>query len=325
MNSFKNLKELKNTFISGNFHFPEELLIGDDNLNHEIEYRKNTVVDFGLEDMLEHNYKPMWVYSIRPTEENQENAKVAGLNNWIVFLWGMDPKHRILPYDVRTIKRSRAMQTTRKSEQTIPEDYKEVNQDRIIPDKVRVMLLDLPVARELIGKVDTGADVCSLHAEDININHGTQKVSFRCPPLSDNVITVTLVDQQAVQTPSSDGTEYRAVISLNLKIADKALKDVRVNLNDRSNMEHPFLIGQNALETGNFLIDPNIIKEDLDDAAFIQMLTEEFSNDVVEEALITEDEITQMYDLFEGSDITLKDLIKILRTESMNRLNKLDY
>jgi hypothetical protein len=34
-----------------------------------------------------------------------------------------------------------------------------------------------------------------------------------------------------------------------------------VNLNDREKMSHPFLIGQNALEKGKFIIDPNFMGE----------------------------------------------------------------
>ncbi len=330
MNTFKNIEELKRTFVSGNFDFPESFHVGGDGSNAHAEYRQHTVVNHNIEDMMSKGVKPMWVYSLRPSEENTQAAQSMGLNSWIVLLWGMDPKHRILPYDTRTITKSRATMTSHRSEQALPEDYKEVSQDRVIPDKVRIMLLDMPVARELIGKVDTGADVCSLHAEDVKIQHGNQKVSFRCPPLSDNIITVPLVDQQAVQTPSAEGTHYRPVISLNLKVADKALKDIRVNLNDRSNMDHPFLVGQNALEAGNFLIDPNLIKEDTDlsDEDFIQDLVEQYSHEnftFEQETIITEEQISNMYDVFESSDISLSDLIKILRTETMNRLTKIEY
>lgn len=326
MNTFKNIEELKGTFASGNFDFPESFSIGGENSNQHAEYKQHSVTDFGLEDIMHKGYKPMWIYTARANVDNQEVVKSLGLNAWIVLLWGMDNKHRILPFDVRSISRSRAIMTTHRD--NVQEDYKEVSQDRVIPDKVRVMLLDLPMASELIGKVDTGADVCSLHAEDIEVHRSSQKVSFRCPPLSNNVITIPMVDQQAVQTPSA-GTEYRPVVSLNIKVADKSLNDVRVNLKDRSEMEQPFLVGQNALEAGKFLIDPNIMKEDLDDddAAFIQQLAEEFRTEVIEEgaAAITQDDISKIYDIFENSDITLSDLIKVLGAESLNRMKDLEY
>lgn len=321
MDHFEDLKDLKQKFVSGNFHFPDSFTIGDD-----IEYRYLRSVNHKLEDMLHKGHKAMMIYNVRPAPEHMEKAKEAGLNSWIVLLWGFDPKYRMLPYEARTITRSRETIATRP--ESVAEDYKEVQQDRIIPDKVKVMILDLPVASELIGKVDTGADVCSLHAVNIEVNRGTGKVSFDCPPLSENRISVPLVDQQAVQTPSDQGTVYRPVIALNLKIAEKSLNDVRVNLNDRTNMEQPFLVGQNALEAGKFIIDPNIIKEDVNDDDFIDALVEKFSADKVEvadEKIITEEQITQMYDLFEGSNITFGDLIKILRTESLNRLKDLDY
>jgi hypothetical protein len=322
MGSYNDIKELKHVFVSGSFDFPETFAVGENG----VEYRYIRSVNHKLEDMIQKGHKAMMIYAVRKNDENIKRMQQSGLQNWIVFLWGFDNKYRMLPYDVRSITQSREISVTKQSD--VSEGYKEIDQSRVIPDKVKVMLLDLPVARELVGKVDTGADLCSLHAENIEIHREAGKVSFNCPPLTDNRLTLHMIDQQAISVPSSEETVYRPVIQLNLKIAEKALKEVKVNLNDRSNMDQPFLIGQNALEAGNFLIDPNIIKEEdqVDDEALIEMLTEEFSNDKVEtDTTITQEEVSKLFDIFEGSDITFGELIKLLRTETINRIENLDY
>lgn len=322
MSSFQDINELKRSFVTGNFDFPETIDIDD------VEYRFLRSVNHKLEDMINKGFKAMFIYTARPSEENLQKLAQTELSRWVVLLWGFDNKNRMIPYTVKSITQSREHTVTRQNMDNMSEDYKEVHDDRIIPDQVKILILDLAVARELVGKVDTGADVCSLHAENIDVNRNTNKVSFDCPPLSDNRITMPLHDQQAIRVPSSEETVYRPVILLNLKIAEKALKEIKVNLNDRGNMDQPFLIGQNALEAGNFLIDPNIIKEedDVDEEYLVEQLIEKFRYDVVEEdSSLTTEEVSKLYDIFENSDITFGELIKQLRTETINRIEDLDY
>ncbi len=317
MREFKDLEELKTAFLAGSVRFDESeyhsIFVSD------AEYRKHKSTNHSLEDMLCKGFKAFFVYTLRPNEENKEKEKAAGLHDWIIFLWGFDKKLRMLPYDVRSTTRSRATMAH------LGEAFKEIDQSRIIPDRVKVMIIDLPVANELVGKVDTGADICSLHAENIDVDRANQKVSFDCPPLSSNRFTVPLADTQAVRTPSSQETTYRPVISVNLKVGDKGLKDIKVNLNDRSNMDQPFLVGQNALEAGNFIIDPNIIKdsEDLDD--LFNTLTEATMSETVDQPTISAEDAAKVFDIFEGSDLTLDELIKVLRTEAINRLKDISY
>lgn len=316
MKEFNNIEDLKKAFLVGNVKFEKSMTVSG------VEYRRLQTTKHSLEEMLCDGYKALFVYSLRPSEKNISKEKSAGLHDWIIFMWGFDKKLRLIPYDVRSTTRSRG----RVEHRGLGESFREISQDRIIPDKVKVIIIDLPVANELIGKVDTGADICSLHAENIEIDRGSQKVSFNCPPLSSNRFTVPLAETQVVRTPASEETVNRPVISLNLKIADKGLKDIKVNLNDRSNMDQPFLVGQNALEAGNFIIDPNIIKEQLDIEELLDVLTEESKKDTVDDQpKISPEDAAKMFDLFEGSELTLDDMIKVLRTEAINRFKDLEY
>lgn len=110
--------------------------------------------------------------------------------------------------------------------------------------------------KELKSKVDTGATTSSLHAENIKIDREHNRVSFTCPEISTNVITVDLAGAQEVHAAGQAG-EQRPIIALDVDIDGKPLERVEFNLNDRSNMDVPVLLGQNAIKAGNFKIDIN--------------------------------------------------------------------
>ena len=108
-------------------------------------------------------------------------------------------------------------------------------QTQVIGDVV-VLKIDLPSGAGAIkGKVDTGAEVCSLHADKIEMSEGSVKFINR--ELSDNVITAPMTEKQAVKS-SDGGIEYRPVIVLDVVVNDKPVNQVQFNLNDRSMMEY---------------------------------------------------------------------------------------
>lgn len=127
-------------------------------------------------------------------------------------------------------------------------------QDNIIGDTVEVKFALFQNIKPIRGKVDTGADVCSLHATKWSINNG--RVSFVAPHISTNTLTAPLVDNQAVKS-ADGGIEYRPVVEFDISINGKDVNKIAFNLNDRSEMQFPILIGQNALERGKFLVNPS--------------------------------------------------------------------
>ena len=136
-------------------------------------------------------------------------------------------------------------------------------QENIIGDVVEVKFLNFNTST-LKGKVDTGATISSLDAHNLQIDQESKQVAFECQHLSQNRITLPLAQQQAVSS-SDGGTEYRPVVALNVKVGDKLLQNAMFNLNNRSKMEYPVLIGQNILEKGGFLIDPRLKKDTMED------------------------------------------------------------
>jgi len=237
---YEKMSDIKQEFIDGNFSFPESITVAD------IPFRLRSSSSHSLLDMVQNQYKGSVIYATSAAtlqKLNSDNVNHLGLNQCIVLLWGMTPSKRLVPYDVRTMNIARAEQVVKESD------------DNFIGSTVEVRITNIPGSAPMKGKVDTGADVCSLHAEEWHINNGT--VRFKCPELSQNSITAPLVDHQAVKS-ADGGVEYRPVIDLNIKVNGKLLQKVMFNLNDRGQMKFPILIGRNALEAGKFKIDPSL-------------------------------------------------------------------
>lgn len=292
MKEYATINDLKADFVSGQFKFDVSVGVGGVVYQDEDNSSTNSILNMVLE-----NAKGVVVYS-GPQE-----------NNWLMFLWGAH-NNTIIPYDVRT--------TTR------PLTEKEEIEDRIIADKIEVHFLNMPVSNALVAKVDTGAEMCSLHATNVQINRGEGTVSFVAPQLSKNTITMSLSDQQAVKTSGGD-TKYRAVIKATLKIKGKVLKDILINLNDRSEMRDPMLLGQNALQVGKFLIDPNIIKE-ADNLLTTEFLATLQHDTVVPQMTLTPETTKKLYEaLEEVGDISIGDLVKLLRSQALKNIDDISY
>ena len=250
----------------------------------------------------------MVVYSCRDTHKDE--AKNVGLNQWMIFLWGF-VKNRLVPYDVRTSTKART------NAGVITE-----GDDNDIGSTVEVKITNLPGSHPIKGKADTGADISSLHADAFQINRENGTVTFRCPDLSQNELTMHLVDHQAVKS-SDGGTEYRPIIELNIKLNGRLVNGVLFNLNDRSHMEFPVLIGKNALVQGKFKIDPSLdeSKEPTDEIDW-ELLQEDVKNVQPYRKDITA--VQPIYNLLKESDLTFSDLIRYIRTDVTNVMEDLD-
>lgn len=261
---FDNLEEIKSQFVKGSFEFPQSFNVAG------ITYKRRSSSSHSMEEMVLDGLKGVLVYATSDTalRQHQEEVNNVGLNNWIVFLWSATPKDTLIPYDVRTMNVARGSMPIREAGEP---------NDAFIGSTVEVRFTNLPGGSALKGKVDTGADVCSLHSSEWKVNNGS--VSFKCSELSPNVITVPLVDQQAVKS-SDGGVEYRPVIELNIRINGKLLNGVLFNLNDRGKMEFPILIGRNALQAGKFKIDPSM-DESADDGIDWKYIQEQVKDDAV--------------------------------------------
>lgn len=300
---YMDLTELKNGFVDGHFNFPDGFEING------VPYLYLNASEYSMQDIIGKNYKPMMVYSTR--DKFKDDAKKVGLEQWIIFLWGY-VKNKLVPYDIRTMSKARA------SARVITE----APEDNDIGSTVEVKITNLPGSGLLKGKTDTGADVSSLHADEYRINRENGTVTFKCPQLSPNELTMQLVDHQAVKS-SDGGTEYRPIIELNIKINGKLINGVMFNLNDRSHMEFPVLVGRNALMQGKFKIDPSLDEGKVKSDEIDWDLLQEEMKDVQPYHKPLED-VQPIYEMLKESDISFSDLVRFIRTDVTNVMESLD-
>ena len=142
----------------------------------------------------------------------------------------------------------------------IKQDYEQ----RTIGKSIDLVLIGFNRDQPIRGKVDTGAVYCSLHADDIHIKRNPMStgeeevVSFT---FNEVKYTMNLEQYQAISS-ADGGVQQRPVVRFDIRIKDAIYHDILFNLNDRSHMEDPLLIGSNLLEKGKFLVDPT--KESID-------------------------------------------------------------
>jgi hypothetical protein len=121
-------------------------------------------------------------------------------------------------------------------------------------EKVRVGVLEevilMPYGIRLPARVDTGAAMCSLDARDIRSSDG--RVEFRLPKTYGGMkFHLPIVEWRTIR--SAESREKRPVVELEFCLGPKRVKTL-VNLNNRSRVRYPLIIGRNLL-SGNFVVD----------------------------------------------------------------------
>ena len=104
----------------------------------------------------------------------------------------------------------------------------------------------LPWGVTLPARIDTGAAISSLDARKITIKGETAE--FTLPEqYGGQQIRLPIVKWMTVR--SAEMKEKRPVVVVELCIGSKKIQ-TQVNLNDRSSVKHPLLIGRNTLKHG---------------------------------------------------------------------------
>jgi len=121
-------------------------------------------------------------------------------------------------------------------------------------DKIPIGLVEdvilLPWGVKLRARIDTGAATSSLDARDLKVQDNM--VEFRLPEKVGGVeLRLPIIDWRHVR--SAEARERRPVVEMEFCIGPKRIR-VRVNLNDRSMVKYPLILGRNALKE-NFVVD----------------------------------------------------------------------
>lgn len=293
MNNFTTLQDLTKSFMNGSFKLNSTITVGDNTW---------TMFDSNAPKITEsiiNNKVPMVVYISEqvPTEV-------------LIGAWTINSRNGILPAGFVQVSGKNVLKEIERLIIEMDGEKITINPDQLVGDTVRVVFTNLSSPREIQGKIDTGATVSSLHADRYQIK-GTN-IEFECKPLTDHVITVPLKTQHAVKSPDG-GTVYRPVIELDVKVNGKLIKGAMFNLNDRSHMDQPVLIGQNVLQAGKFYVDPSrtesvtsINWDELQLIAEIAPILNKDPNDII---------LKEFYQHMIESDVTFKELVQHIRRQ----------
>lgn len=131
----------------------------------------------------------------------------------------------------------------------------ELHKQEHIGIHTRITLGGFNGERSIPAKVDTGAETSSLHASSLNVttNNATSE-STAVFTFGDSKYRIPVAGFQSVST--SDGVTNRPTVKFGVYINAKFVPDVVFNLNDRSNMEFPVLIGLNLINAAKLKVDP---------------------------------------------------------------------
>ncbi len=122
---------------------------------------------------------------------------------------------------------------------------------RIALSKVEEVIL-FPWGITLPARIDTGATVTSLDARQLKIDGN--EAEFRLPEeFGGALLRLPVAGWRHVR--SSKGREERPIVEIDLCIASKRIR-VKANLNDRSMVKYPIILGRNALKD-YFIVDVN--------------------------------------------------------------------
>lgn len=320
---YTDINELRNDWLSGNFEYPAEVNVDG------IAFKRRSSSEQNFEDIIVNKKKAYVIY--QTSIAHRDEAKEKGMHQWLVFIWGADPTSVVRPNDIRSVSPQRAMG--------------QMNEKHELIGDVAILKIFLPsTTAALKGRVDTGAEISSLNADKFEIADGM--VKFINKDISNNVISVPLAQQQAVKS-ADGGVEYRPVIELDIEVNGKPIRKALFNLNNRNHMEYPCLIGQNVLQKTNFLIDPKMnstakdtgMQEDewfedewlipeAEDLDVNFSALDELFEGIEPVVLESEDQtksLDELYKLLEASDITLKDLVRYIRTDTLNTFEDIEY
>lgn len=309
---YESAKQADEMFRSGRFgKLPEFISIAG------IPYFQRDNIMHPIPEMVENDYKAFVVYAVtgqgRQMEEYEQLKAEGTLSEWLLLIWS------ITPY--LTIRPARAVQTTaaraKPHLKSASGGLKEA-QNNVIPDVVQVRFDQF--GKVVNGKADTGANLSSIHADKWEEVPQRNLVKFQSKILSDNIIQVPYVAHVTVQT--SEGSEIRPVVELDVTINGKRIPKAKFNLNDRGQMEHQILIGQNILEKGNFLIDPSRQPEKQTLEAGEGLIDWDYLQEQYKDVHAEETEIDILYRAMLESDFSFQDLVRHIKTQAIQTLNE---
>jgi len=124
----------------------------------------------------------------------------------------------------------------------------------VAEEKITIGLVEdvilLPWGVKLPARIDTGAATSSLDARELKVHDNIAE--FKLPKkYGDLHLQLPVVGWKTIR--SAESRERRPVVEMELCVGPKRLR-IHVNLNDRSMVKYPLILGRTALKE-NFVVD----------------------------------------------------------------------
>lgn len=135
---------------------------------------------------------------------------------------------------------------------------KETSTAKTVGLDTSITLVGLNGDNPMRAKIDTGAEECSLDARDIDDSYdeisGSGTVNF---VVGEYRYKMPIAGYQAISS-ADGGTSNRPTIRIGVRMGEEYFPDIVFNLNDRSGMEYPVLLGSNFLKQAGLSVDPSL-------------------------------------------------------------------
>lgn len=254
-NRFANIDALNDAFVSGQLKTPPQQIF-----IHDIKFVLSSGSKYDLSTMLFDGKKGYLIYSLDTSKDNvdlyntihttADNDDPSNIQDRIALLWGV-LLLRLVPAKALTISQHRLTNLVREA-YDIEGNNVSIGDKLVLKSEVDIQLVGFNKNEAIKARIDTGAGQCSLHGEQVKFSDELVQFTFNGVRYK-----MELADTQDIRS-SDGGDEKRPCVSFNIKIGDQLLNNIIFNINDRSNMPHEILLGQNALTQGRFIIDPTL-------------------------------------------------------------------
>lgn len=316
MVNFNLLSDLEEAFLNGKVaKLPTQLKVNG------IMYHYKDSTNYGWEDFINGRRKAMSAFHVHPNADNmkvfqskqsKDSDSVTEPQRMLVLLWGADRHLRMVPAAARFITPNRQLQVgVRGVMEGIDIQYEET-----------IILHNLGDGRPIQCKIDTGADMCSLHAEDIQV-HG-DSVSF---VFNGKKYRMPIAGHQHVKQADSD-IEARPTVRFDMELAGTTINGVECNLNDRSGMASPMLVGKNLLSQADFTIHTYGTDDGMDESIsqaeweYYQSLFEDVQIPESSFNTVTDKEVERVIKFMLESNCSLRDVIYHIKEDSLRLINE---
>lgn len=189
-------------------------------------------------------------------------------------------------------------------------DDKTIIEEQQLGYNENIVLYGFNQNQPIMAKIDTGADMCCLHATNISVSGNTVSFSY-----NNQQYRMPLDSTMDVQQADS-GNNSRPVVKFAVIIDDVNLSDVQFNLNDRSQMDSDILIGRNLLDVHQFTI---VTGKNASES--VEMVTSTPSSIDCTKSEKIQDIIESM----EQYKITFDDLLEGHKIKTINTLDSITY